>query len=159
MTTFKKMRRRERELAEDQAREILTRAEHGILATVGLDGWPYAVPVNHVLFGGVLYIHCANKGHKLENIAQEERVSYCAVASATVLPAELTTRYESAIVFGRAALVTDPIEKRRTLEALAVRFCGELTPEAEKEIVMAGPRTAVLRIRPEHITAKSNRKI
>jgi nitroimidazol reductase NimA-like FMN-containing flavoprotein (pyridoxamine 5'-phosphate oxidase superfamily) len=81
------------------------------------------------------------------------------VASATVLPAELTTRYESAIVFGRAALVTDPIEKRRTLEALAVRFCGELTPEAEKEIVMAGPRTAVLRIRPEHITAKSNRKI
>jgi nitroimidazol reductase NimA-like FMN-containing flavoprotein (pyridoxamine 5'-phosphate oxidase superfamily) len=81
------------------------------------------------------------------------------VASATVLPAELTTRYESAIVFGRAALVTDPIEKRRALEALAVRFCGELTPEAEKEIAVVGPRTAVLRIRPEHITAKSNRKI
>ena len=159
MTTFKKMRRRERELTEDQAREILTRAEYGILATVGLDGWPYAVPVNHILLDGVLYIHCAREGYKLDNIAQEERVSYCAVASATVLPAELTTRYESAIVFGRAAPVTDPIEKRRALEALAVRFCGELTPEAEKEIVMVGPRTAVLRIRPEHITAKSNREI
>lgn len=159
MTTFKKMRRCERELSEDQAREILTRAEHGVLATVGLDGWPYAVPVNHVLLGGVLYIHCAQQGHKLENIAQEERVSYCAVASATVLPAELTTRYESAIVFGRAALVTDPIEKRRALEALAVRFCGELTPEAEKEIAVVGPRTAVLRIRPERISAKSNHEI
>jgi nitroimidazol reductase NimA-like FMN-containing flavoprotein (pyridoxamine 5'-phosphate oxidase superfamily) len=159
MTPFKKMRRRERELTEDQAREILARAEHGVLATVGPDGWPYAVPVNHVLFDGLLYIHCAHGGHKLQNIAQEGRVSYCAVASATILPSELTTRYESAIVFGRAALVTDPIERRRALEALAVRFSGELTPEAEKEIAVVGPRTAVLRIRPEHLTAKSNRDI
>ena len=159
MTTFKKMRRRERELTEDRAREILARAEYGVLATVGPDGWPYAVPVNHVLFDGVLYIHCAQEGHKLQNVAQEERVSYCAVVSATVLPAELTTLYESAIVFGRATLVTEPTEKQRALEAVAIRFCGTLTPEAEQEIALVGPRTAVLRLRPEHITAKSNREI
>jgi nitroimidazol reductase NimA-like FMN-containing flavoprotein (pyridoxamine 5'-phosphate oxidase superfamily) len=128
-----------------------------VLATVGVDGWPYAVPVNHVLAGDVLYIHCATEGHKLENLAHEERVSFCAVASARVLPASLSTLYESAIVFGRAALVTDPTEKRRGLELLAIRFCGALTPEAEKTITTSASRTAVVRIRIEQISGKAHR--
>ena len=84
MSSFREIRKRERALTEEEAREILARAEHGVLATVGTDGWPYAVPVNHVLSGGALYIHCALEGQKLENIAHEERACYCAVASAEV---------------------------------------------------------------------------
>ena len=154
---MREIRRSDRALNEEQAREILARAEHGVLATVGVDGWPYAVPVNHVLAGDVLYVHCALAGHKLENIAHEERVSFCAVAGATVLPASLSTLYESTIVFGRAAVVTDPAEKRRSLELLAVRFCGAVTPEAEKVIADSGSRTAVVRIRIERITGKAHR--
>jgi hypothetical protein len=157
MTAFREIRRSDRALTEDQAREILARAEHGVLATVGADGWPYAVPVNHVVSGDALYIHCALEGHKLENIAHEERVSFCAVADARVLPDKLSTLYESAVVFGRAALVTDPAEKRRALELLAVRFCGALTPEAEKVIATSGSRTAVVRIRMERIAGKAHR--
>ncbi len=155
--SFREVRRRDRALTEDQAREILARAEHGVLATVGADGWPYGVPVNHVLSGNVLYIHCAVEGHKLENIAHEERVSFCAVAGATVLPAKLSTLYESAIAFGRAALVMDSTEKRLALELLAVRFCGAVTPEAEKAITAWDPDTAVVRIRLERITGKAHR--
>jgi nitroimidazol reductase NimA-like FMN-containing flavoprotein (pyridoxamine 5'-phosphate oxidase superfamily) len=134
----------------------MARADHGVLATLGDDKWPYAVPVNHVLSGDVIYIHCAIEGHKLENIAHEERVSFCAVTGATVLPAKLTTLYESAIVFGRAALVTDSKEKLRALELLAARFCGALTPEAEKAIATSASRTAVVRIRLERITGKAH---
>ena len=150
------IRRSDRALTEEQAREILARAEHGVLATVGADGWPYAVPVNHVLAGDVLYIHCAVEGHKLDNIAHEERVSFCAVAGGRVLPASLSTLYESAIVFGRAAVVTDPTEKRRGLELLAVRFCGAVTPEAEEVIASLGSRTALVRIRIERISGKAH---
>jgi len=157
MTAFRDIRRTDRAITEEQAREILTRAEHGVLATVGADGWPYAVPVNHVLAGDVLYIHCAQEGHKLENIAHEERVSFCAVADARVLPASLSTLYESTIVFGRAALVTDPVEKRQGLELLAIRFCGALTPEAEKTIATSASRAAVVRIRIERIAGKAHR--
>ena len=151
------IRRSDRALTEEQAREILARAEHGVLATVGADGWPYAVPVNHVLAGDVLYIHCATKGHKLENLAHEERVSFCAVASARVLPEALSTLYESAVVFGRAALVTDPAEKLRGLELLAVRFCGALTPKAEEAIATSASRAAVVRIQIEGIAGKAHR--
>jgi hypothetical protein len=151
------IRRTARALPADRAREILARAEHGVLATVDAAGWPYAVPVNHVLSGDTLYFHCALEGHKLDNIAHEARVSFCAVASATVLPHALSTLYESAIVFGRAAVVADPAEKRRALELLAVRFCGAVTPEAEKTIAAAGSRTAVVGIRIERIAGKAHR--
>jgi nitroimidazol reductase NimA-like FMN-containing flavoprotein (pyridoxamine 5'-phosphate oxidase superfamily) len=154
---FRDIRRAARALPADQAREILARAEHGVLATVGAGGWPYAVPVNHVLSGDTLYIHSALEGHKLDDIAHEDRVSFCAVASATVLPHALSTLYESAVVFGRAAVVTDPAEKRRALELLAVRFCGAVTPEAAETIATDGSRTAVVRIRIERITGKAHR--
>ena len=156
MVAFREIRRGDRALGEEPAREILARAEHGVLATVGADGWPYAVPVNHVLAGDVLYVHGATEGHKLENIAHEERVSICAVASARVLPEALSTLYESAIVFGRAAVVTDPEEKGRGLELLAVRFCGGLTTEAEEAIATSGSRTTVVRIRIERIAGKAH---
>jgi uncharacterized protein len=157
MAAFREIRRGDRALTEEQAREILARAKHGVLATVGADGWPYAVPVNHVLAGDVLYIHCAQEGHKLENLAHEERVSFCAVASARVLPEALSTLYESAIVFGRAAVVTDPAEKQLGLELLAVRFCGALTAEAQEAIATSGSRTTVVRIRIERISGKAHR--
>jgi uncharacterized protein len=153
---FREMRRRDRELSQDDAREILARADHGVLATVGEDGWPYAVPVNHVLLGDMLYIHCALEGHKLENIAGEERVSYCAVASAQVMPEMLSTLYESAVVFGRAALVTDAEEKRKALLGLIDRFCGDGTVNKE-EALRRFAEPAVIRIHVERITGKAHR--
>ena len=159
---FREIRRRERSISEAEARAILARADHGVFATAGEDGWPYAVPLNHVVVGDALYAHCALEGHKLENIARDERVSYCAVASATVVPSIYSTVYESAIVFGRAALVTDADEKRRALKLLTERFCGqgaEQDERFEEHFKLNGERTAVIRIRIERITGKARRAV
>jgi hypothetical protein len=150
------MRRIDRELGEAEARAILARADHGFLATIGEDGWPYAVPLNHVLDGDLLYLHCALSGHKLDNIAHEERVSYCAVASSTIIPEQVTTHYESAIAFGRASLVEDAAEKQMALELLGRRFCAAFPEQVAEEIRKDGPKTAVVRIRVERITGKVN---
>ncbi len=157
MAGFREIRRKERALSEQEARAILARAEHGVLATVGSNGWPYAVPVNHVLSGDTLYLHCALEGHKLENIGHEDRVSFCAVAEASVVPEKLTTAYESAIAFGRAAMVTDAVEKRLAMELLVKRVCGEMPPRAEEALTRAGAKIAVVRIRLERITGKAHR--
>jgi nitroimidazol reductase NimA-like FMN-containing flavoprotein (pyridoxamine 5'-phosphate oxidase superfamily) len=158
MKAFRAVRRKDRAVSEQEAREILARAEYGVMATVGADGWPYAVPVNHVLSGEVLYLHCATEGHKLENISHEERVSYCAVAGARVVPEKMSTLYESAVVFGRAAVVTDAQEKRKALELLAARFFQFSEEEVEKAIDKDFRRTVVVRIQIESITGKAHRE-
>jgi nitroimidazol reductase NimA-like FMN-containing flavoprotein (pyridoxamine 5'-phosphate oxidase superfamily) len=151
------MRRQERELSEEEAREILGRADHGVLATVGEDGWPYAVPLNHVLLGNVLYIHSASEGHKLDNIAHEQRVSYCAVASAKVMPEMLSTLYESAVVFGHAAVVAEDEEKRAALKALLARFRGDSPAEADDALRNCGTDPVIIRIEIARITGKAHR--
>ena len=129
------------------------------MSTVGEDGWPYGVPVNYVVVESDIYAHCAQAGHKLENIAFEDRVSFCAVAAAEVLPAELSTRFESVVVFGRAALVTDDAEKHRALEALLMRFAAEYPTVGAEAIRKHSSHTAILRITPERVTGKANKAI
>jgi uncharacterized protein len=154
---FRDVRRRERALTEQESREILARAEYGVLATIGADGWPYAVPLNHVLADDVLYVHCALEGHKLENLAHEARVSYCAVASVQVLPSKLSTLYESTVVFGRAELVTNAEEKSKALKLLTDRFCAAFPEQVEDALKKWGAKVAIIRIEIERITGKAHR--
>jgi len=149
------LRRLDRALTEPEAWEILARAEWGVLSTLGEDGWPYGVPLNHVVVDGRIYAHCAKVGHKLENLAAESKVSYCAVTHAEVVPAELATNYESAVLFGRAVIVGDEAEKRRALEALLARFAPQHPAEGAEAMGKDFARTAVLRITPERVTAKA----
>lgn len=158
---IREIRRQNRALPEAEAREILARAEHGVLATVGTDGWPYAVPLNHVLIDNAIYAHCARKGHKLDNIAHEARVSYCAVAKATVSPAGFTCHYESAILYGRAELVADEEERVRVLRLLTERFSDPGAEDFENHFAehmrLHGRGAAMIRIEIEHITGKAHR--
>jgi nitroimidazol reductase NimA-like FMN-containing flavoprotein (pyridoxamine 5'-phosphate oxidase superfamily) len=151
------LRRKDRELSEAEAMDLLQQAEWGILATVDAAGWPYAVPVNHALVDGDLVIHCATAGHKLDNLAFNPKVSYCAVTQAETLPLELATRYASVIVFGQAELVSDDHEKRRLLRALGLRFAAAHAEVVDREIDKNLFRTAVLRIRIERATGKARR--
>jgi hypothetical protein len=150
------MRRKKQAMTEEEARQALDQAEYGVLATVGEDGYPYAVPVNHALHGDRLYVHCAQAGHKLDNLAFEARVSYCVVTLAEVKPRELSTRYRSVVVFGRAERVQDPGEKREALEQIGHRFCRGFEAEVEKAIREEGQRTTVLRISIERMTGKTH---
>jgi len=152
------MLRKERELSEAEAYALLAKAGDGVLATWGGDGYPYAVPMNHVLAGGVIYLHCAQQGHKLENLAHCARVSYCVVTGRKVLPEQLSTQYESAVVFGEAVRVEDPAEKRRGLMALLERFAPRHMENGLKELERDFERTAVLRIDIHRITGKARPK-
>lgn len=150
------LRRKDRAVSEVEAWAILEAAEWGVLSTVGPDGWPYGVPLNHVVVEGRLYAHAAATGHKLDNLAGEPRASYCAVSEADVRPAALATRYASAILFGRVRLVTEAAEREQALRALGLRFAPGETAALEKSLVHEGPRTAVLRLDVERITGKRN---
>lgn len=149
------LRRRDRALDETEALRLLQEAEWGVLATVDEAGWPYAVPVNHAVVDGSLIIHCATVGHKLANLAVNDKVSYCAVTLAETLPLELATRYASVIVFGRGELLTDEDEKRAALRVLGMRFASEHADMVAREIEKDLFRTAVVRIRIERATGKA----
>jgi len=150
------MRRKDREISLQDAINILNKGEYGVLATCGSDDHPYAVPLNYVYFDNSIYFHCANEGHKLDNIVFNEKVSFCVVGAAKVLPEQFSTLYESTIVFGRAKKVFGE-EKRNALVKLIEKYSKDYLEEGLKYIDNEWDKVCVIKIEIEKITGKAKR--
>ena len=147
------MRRHKQALPEAECYAILARCTHGVLAVSGDGGYPYAVPLSYAVANGKIYFHSAVEGHKIDALRKDERVCFTVVDADDVVAERFTTYYRSVIVFGRARILTDPVDLRSALNALAEKY----SPHAhgrEKEIESFLSRVAVIELIPEAITGK-----
>lgn len=152
----REMRRKDRQVSEERAREIIRTCDYGMLMTASNAAEPYGVPVNHVLEGDTIYFHCALKGRKLDNIQENPQVCMGFVARAEVDQAEYTTRYESAVVGGTAAMITDEAEKTKALQLICDRYCPEMAATHAETIRKGLPATGVCRVDIQYISGKAN---
>lgn len=154
------MRRKDRELQENEVIEILNKCEYGVLACVNGNADPYATPLSYVLHDNSIYFHSATMGHKLNNIAEMPKVSFAVVDNVERIyyPGDgFSTLYESAIVFGKASVVDDEKEKILALKVLAEKYF-EGNENIDLYISSALSRTCVVKISIEHKSGKANRK-
>lgn len=153
---FQEMRRKDRELQDIEAIEILKNCNYGTLSTVNKDGYPYGVPVSYVYFNDAIYFHCAVEGSKLNNIADNNKVSFSVVGETCVLPSEFSTKYESVIIFGKATEVFDS-EKNNVFMEIIDKYSPDFMAEGKKYVENAGGKTKVIKISIEHISGKARR--
>ncbi len=151
------MRKKDRQLSEEEAFEILKKAEYGTLSTMGEDGYPYGVALSHAVEGGKIYFHCAAaNGHKNANMAFCGKVCFSVVGATQVVPGQFTTKYESAVAFGTARQLEGE-EKEKAMQAIITKFCPEFIEEGFAKIGPVGPYMSLYEIAVEHITGKANR--
>lgn len=150
---FREMRRKDRQLDDKKLEEILYEGQYGILATVNESGYPCTVPLSYAYADGNIYFHGAVSGQKIDNINNDDRVSFCVVGKTKLLPEKFSTAYESAVVFGRAAVI-DGDEKIYALEKLIKKYSSEYHTEGMEYIKNAAANTCVVKITVEHMTAK-----
>lgn len=153
---FGEMRRKDREIGADEAASILKKGEYGVLSTMGENGYAYGVPLSYVYIDNCIYFHCAVEGHKLDNIRNDDKVSFCVVGRTELFPEKFSTIYESVIVFGKAAEVYDD-EKSRAFTALLEKYANEYLEKGKEYIKKADSKTKVIRISIDHITGKAGR--
>lgn len=153
---FNRMRRQDRLLSQDETERILQNGTYGILSLNGLNGYPHAIPMSYVFVSGVLWMHAATGGTKLESLRADSHASFCVVGATQVLPAEFTTHYESAIVHGRVSEVTGDAV-RTGLLLLAEKYSPGLVAESHAYVERYLPMTTVLRFEVEHLSGKANR--
>lgn len=154
---FREMRRGRQALSASACSAILRRGTSGVLALLGDDGYPYAVPMSYVYDGTQIYFHSAVTGHKIDALRRCEKASFCVIDQDRVVPLKYTTRYKSVIVFGRLEIVTDEAEKRTAIEALARRYAPE--DSAANRTQAVGDfwnALCMLRLRIDHMTGKQS---
>lgn len=150
------MRRKDRELSEKRAKEILNEVTFATLMTADADGQPYGTPVNPVVDGDCVYFHCAMVGRKLDNIKSNPKASMSAVLWEEVTKAGYSVFYESVYVEGDAFLVEDVAEKMRILGVLCERYISEDMAAHMAYMKPHLAHTAICGIRMKHISAKGN---
>jgi len=150
------VRRKDRAIGTQEALALLAHGEYGILSTAGKDGQPYGIPLNYVYKDNCLYFHCALDGHKLENIADNPRVSFCVVGRTKVLPDSFATEYESAVAFGSAAEI-EGLERHSALLLLLEKYSPYFIEEGKKYIDQKNQVTKIIKIEIDHISGKARR--
>ena len=154
---FRELRRREKLMPDAAARKILTEAEYGTLATMGQDGYPCATPLNFVLHEDALYFHTAPTGHKLDNIDFIPRVCFSVVGYHKLLAEKFDTEYDSVTVYGTAAKVIDPVEKRQALLGLVEKYSSPWREQGIEAIDGGSCGATVYKIVIQHTTGKIGR--
>lgn len=152
---FREMRRNKQLLPLEECIEILNRGTSGVLAVIGDDEYPYAVPLSYVYYDNKIYFHSAKTGHKLDAVSKNEKVSFCVVDKDQVVPDEYTSYFRSVIVFGKARILKDEVEIRKAVNILAVKYAPD---HDEKRLLQAIDKgyaaMSMIELSIEHMSGK-----
>jgi len=151
----REMRRKDRQLTEEKAVEMMRDALWGTLSLSTGKGEPYGVPVNFVYVDKTIYIHCAKEGKKIDLIKENKRASFCIVASSEIRPEAFTTAYSSAMAMGNIEIAPET-EKGKALELIIEKYCPSLELEGADYIKRLYDRTEVIKLSIESISGKAN---
>lgn len=162
MTEPYTMQMAERELGEEEAREILEAGEYCVVSTVDADGTPYGVPLSYVMLDGHMYIHTGKRtGHKIDDFKRDARVSVAVATEVEPCYEEtfFTTRFASVIGQGHISLIEDVVQVKKALVALCMKYLPQFKDEIGGAIERELDVTDIWVIEFDELRAKGGRRL
>lgn len=152
---FRELIRKKQAMTNEECIEVLKTETRGVLCMSGDDDYPYGLPMNfwYDEETGHIYFHGSKRGHKIDSITRNDKVSFCVYDKGYRLEGEWPYHVKSVIIFGRIRRVEDPKKVETFLRNLCAKFTDD-KEYAEKEIAAAATRVQCLEIVPEHMTGK-----
>lgn len=150
---FREMRRVKQLLSAEDTKVVMDRCTNGILACIGDEDYPYAVPVSYTYYNNKIYFHSAKEGHKIDSIIKNPKVSFAVIDEDTIVSKEYTTYFRSVIAFGKARIVEGD-ERLEAFKALVEKYSGDQTEEDKSNEIRKCTQAHIIAIDVEHITGK-----
>ena len=150
---FREMRRGKQLLSMEDTAAVMNRCTNGVLACLGDEDYPYAVPLSYVYFNDKIYFHSAKAGHKIDAITNNPKVSFSVIDEDTIVSEKYTTYFRSVIAFGKARIV-DGEEWLEAFKALVEKYSGDQPEEAKHKEISGCTQTYMIAIDVEHISGK-----
>lgn len=152
----REIRSKENALDNEKAQTIISKGSYGVLSTMGADGYPYGVPLNYAYWENCICFHCALKGHKLENIAFNDKVCFTVVTRSDILANAFDTDYESAVAFGTALEVTERSEKEAILISILNKYSADFVRAGKYYMQKHWDATKVYKMEIDYLTGKAH---
>jgi uncharacterized protein len=122
------LRRADRMMPEDRARQFLARGFSGRLATIGEDGYPYCVPLLYVWMDDQVFVHTTSaRGHLRSNVERCSRICFEVDEPEQVFDygrfeCDSGLAYSSVVLFGAIRIVEERAIKQRFCEMLMRKY-------------------------------------
>jgi hypothetical protein len=120
------MRRHDKEIKDQNIIEdILNNSE---LCRIGLveDGMAYIVPLNYGYADGIIYMHSAPNGRKMEILRRNNRVSFEIELFSDIVKKDVacrwTAKYRSVMGHGTVQIISDPEKKRTGMDVIMRKY-------------------------------------
>ncbi len=156
---FREMRRKRQQLSKKDSFTVLQKGTSGVLALLGDEGYPYAVPISYTLDEDRIYFHSAREGHKIDAIRRETKASFCVIDMDCIIPERFTTCYRSVVAFGKIRFIEDAAEKRHAIEKLAEKYSAQYKQDAAAEIEQMWNHLCIFSMEIEHLTGKQAKEL
>ncbi len=152
---FRPVRRKNREISIEAAKDLLRTSRRGVLAVNGDNGYPYALPINYTYdeASNIIIFHGARAGHKLDSIKACDKVCFTVYGNETIKEEAWAPYVQSTIVYGRCHLVDDQERAMEILRNLARKYYPS-EDIIDEEIAKAGKAVQMFQIEIEHISGK-----
>lgn len=152
---FRPMRRTNRAIPEEAAKQLLEQSRRGVLAVNGDDGYPFAFPVNYFYDreNAKIYFHGAKTGQKVDALKKNDKVCFTVYGNEHFEPGDWAPYMQSTVVFGRCRLIEDAAVTEAKVRELAAKYypsAEEIDVEVKKYI----RAVQLYEITIEHLTGK-----
>lgn len=152
---FREMRRAKQQLGKDECVEILLREWRGILSVYGEDGYPYGLPMNFYYDkeSEKLYFHSSMKGHKIDALMRDNRVSFCVYDKGFRKEGDWALNIKSIIIFGKIKFVEDESRREEVMRKFGLKYDPD--PRNVEDTIKRMLRvTKVMELSIDHMTGK-----
>ncbi len=150
---FRPMRRFKQQLSAEKCIDILKNEPRGVLAVLGDEGYPYAVPLNFVYDDGKLYFHCAKEGHKLDAVKSCEKASFCVLDKGVKDESGRFYYFNSVICFGKIKILSEKKDILEKAKLLGMKYYA-FEAEVDEEIRKFADRVCMLEMEIKHMSGK-----
>ena len=153
---FKPIRIKINEIDRAATEALLQSNRRGIIAMNGVEGYPYAIPINYFYDcdNKKIYFHGAKAGHKVESLKTSDKVCFTVYGNECIDKSEPWAPYvQSAVVFGRCRLLEPGPESMDRLKEFAMKYYPS-EQLVDEEIAHAGRAVQMFEITIEHMSGK-----
>lgn len=155
ITMFRPLRRTQKAISDNEAKQLLLTEKRGVLTVNGDDGYPFAFPINFFYDeeNGKIYFHGAKSGHKVDALKKSDKVCFTVYGGEHFKEGEWAPYVRSTVVFGRCRLISDPEVTEKKVRTLAFKYYPT-EDEVEIEIAKAIRAVQLYEITIEHLCGK-----
>ena len=157
------MRRKDKEIVDKKV--MVSIIEKAMICRVGMcwQDEPYVIPMNFGYRDNYIYLHSAREGRKLDILRSNDKVCIEFDVDVELVQSQeackTSMNYQSVLIFGKAVILKDVVEKKRALDIIMHHAYGHHSPSLFHYSEDILEKLIIIKVKVEEMTGKESKRL